>query len=146
MSAAANRMAAKVAESATKAVGAAGAAGKAARAGASGEGKKGKETVLQKGAKRDPELYVGHYGYESRSSPNALTDTSNHHDWRFRSCRLPFRYAKCNFLRISRVWNHTNPSLPLSHRAETYLILLGSLRQHGRGNNALADIKRQGRR
>ncbi|KAI4248417.1 MAG: hypothetical protein L6R40_000976 [Gallowayella cf. fulva] len=58
MSAAANRMAAKVAESATKAVGAAGAAGKAARAGASGEGKKGKETVLQKGAKRDPELYI----------------------------------------------------------------------------------------
>lgn len=53
MSAAANRMAAKVAESATKA------AGKAAQAGSSaGGGTKGKETVLQKGAKRDPELYV----------------------------------------------------------------------------------------
>ncbi|KAL8680628.1 MAG: hypothetical protein Q9224_000740 [Gallowayella concinna] len=50
-------MAAKVAESATKAYGAAGAAGKAAKAGASGGGK-GKETVLQKGAKRDPELYI----------------------------------------------------------------------------------------
>ncbi|KAL8733602.1 MAG: hypothetical protein Q9166_002011 [cf. Caloplaca sp. 2 TL-2023] len=55
MSAAANRMAAKVAESATKA---AGAAGRAAQAGGSGGSKKGKETVLQKGAKRDPELYI----------------------------------------------------------------------------------------
>ncbi|KAI4278775.1 MAG: hypothetical protein L6R38_005173 [Xanthoria sp. 2 TBL-2021] len=55
MSAAANRMAAKVAETATKAV------GKAAQAGSSaggGGGKKGTETVLQKGAKRDPELYI----------------------------------------------------------------------------------------
>ncbi|KAL8675239.1 MAG: hypothetical protein Q9168_000359 [Polycauliona sp. 1 TL-2023] len=53
MSAAANRMAAKVAETATKV------AGKAAQAGSSAGGKeKGKETVLQKGAKRDPELYI----------------------------------------------------------------------------------------
>ncbi|KAL8812167.1 MAG: hypothetical protein Q9223_000924 [Gallowayella weberi] len=50
-------MAAKVAESATKAYGAAGAAGKAAKAGASDGGKR-KDTVLQKGAKRDPELYI----------------------------------------------------------------------------------------
>lgn len=59
MSAAANRMAAKVAETATKAV------GKAAQAGSSaggGGGKKGTETVLQKGAKRDPELYVWQCG------------------------------------------------------------------------------------
>ncbi|KAL8854872.1 MAG: hypothetical protein Q9221_000378 [Calogaya cf. arnoldii] len=54
MSAAANRMAAKVAETATKA------AGKASQAGnsAAGGGPKGKESVLQKGAKRDPELYI----------------------------------------------------------------------------------------
>ncbi|KAI4186943.1 MAG: hypothetical protein L6R41_003138 [Letrouitia leprolyta] len=54
MSAAANRMAAKVAESATKAV------GKAAQSGSSGSGgaKKGPQTVLQKGAKKDPELYI----------------------------------------------------------------------------------------
>ncbi|KAL8784552.1 MAG: hypothetical protein Q9213_003900 [Squamulea squamosa] len=56
MSAAANRMAAKVAESATKAVGAAGRAAQSANN--AGGGKKGKETVLQKGAKRDPELYI----------------------------------------------------------------------------------------
>lgn len=57
MSAAANRMAAKVAETATKA------AGKASQAGSSSGGtKKGKETVLQKGAKRDPELYVWRFG------------------------------------------------------------------------------------
>ncbi|KAI4175094.1 MAG: hypothetical protein LQ343_001855 [Gyalolechia ehrenbergii] len=56
MSAAANRMAAKVAESATKAV------GKAAQSGSSGSGgaKKGQQTILRKGAKRDPELYVRH--------------------------------------------------------------------------------------
>ncbi|KAL8839575.1 MAG: hypothetical protein Q9170_001679 [Blastenia crenularia] len=52
MSAAANRMAAKVVESATKA------AGKAAQSGNSGGAKKGQQTVLQKGAKRDPELYI----------------------------------------------------------------------------------------
>lgn len=52
MSAAANRMAAKVADTATKA------AGKAAQAGSSGGQKKGGQTVLQKGARRDPELYV----------------------------------------------------------------------------------------
>ncbi|KAL8862308.1 MAG: hypothetical protein Q9178_001317 [Gyalolechia marmorata] len=56
MSAAANRMAAKVAESASKAVGAAGNAAKAGNNG--GGGTKGKETLLQKGAKRDPELYI----------------------------------------------------------------------------------------
>lgn len=49
-------MAAKVAESATKAV------GKAAQSGSSGSGgaKKGQQTILRKGAKRDPELYVRH--------------------------------------------------------------------------------------
>ncbi|KAL8641391.1 MAG: hypothetical protein Q9228_001780 [Teloschistes exilis] len=52
MSAAANRMAAKVADTATKA------AGKAAQAGSSGGQKKGGQTVLQKGARRDPELYI----------------------------------------------------------------------------------------
>ncbi|KAI4258885.1 MAG: hypothetical protein LQ352_000998 [Teloschistes flavicans] len=52
MSAAANRMAAKVADTATKA------AGKAAQAGSSGGQKKGGQTVLQKGARKDPELYV----------------------------------------------------------------------------------------
>ncbi|KAL8710209.1 MAG: hypothetical protein Q9220_005140 [cf. Caloplaca sp. 1 TL-2023] len=52
MSAAANRMAAKVADTATKAV------GKAAQSGGSGGAKKGGQTVLQKGAKRDPELYI----------------------------------------------------------------------------------------
>lgn len=52
MSAAANRMAAKVAESATKV------AGKAGQSGSSGGAKKGQQNVLQKGAKRDPELYV----------------------------------------------------------------------------------------
>ncbi|KAL8914152.1 MAG: hypothetical protein Q9171_001147 [Xanthocarpia ochracea] len=57
MSAAANRMAAKVAESASKAVGAAGNAAKAGN-NVGGGGTKGKDTVLQKGAKRDPELYI----------------------------------------------------------------------------------------
>lgn len=53
MSAAANRMAAKVAETATKA------AGRATQSGSStGGAQKGKQSVLQKGAKRDPELYV----------------------------------------------------------------------------------------
>ncbi|KAL8944277.1 MAG: hypothetical protein Q9216_000572 [Gyalolechia sp. 2 TL-2023] len=54
MSAAANRMAAKVAESATKAM------GKAAQSGSSGSGgpKKGQQHILQKGAKKDPELYI----------------------------------------------------------------------------------------
>lgn len=53
MSAAANRLAAKVAETATKA------AGKAAPSGSSSGAKTGKDTtVLQKGARRDPELYV----------------------------------------------------------------------------------------
>ncbi|KAI4125309.1 MAG: hypothetical protein LQ338_004323 [Usnochroma carphineum] len=53
MSAAANRLAAKVAETATKA------AGKAAPSGSSSGAKTGKDTtVLQKGARRDPELYI----------------------------------------------------------------------------------------
>ncbi|KAL8956834.1 MAG: hypothetical protein Q9193_005746, partial [Seirophora villosa] len=53
MSAAANRIAAKVAETATKA------AGRTAQSGSSSGGvQKGKQSVLQKGAKRDPELYV----------------------------------------------------------------------------------------
>ncbi|KAL8906391.1 MAG: hypothetical protein Q9207_002052 [Kuettlingeria erythrocarpa] len=53
MSAAANRMAAKVAETATKA------AGKASQSGSSSGGaRKGKDTVLQKGARKDPELYI----------------------------------------------------------------------------------------
>ena len=56
MSAAANRMAAKVADTASKA------AGNAAKAGSSSSSKKGSETVLQKGAKRDPELYVRQAG------------------------------------------------------------------------------------
>lgn len=53
MSAAANRLAAKVAESASKA------AGKTTKAGSSTVGgKDAKETLLKKGARRDPELYV----------------------------------------------------------------------------------------
>ncbi|KAI4112897.1 MAG: hypothetical protein LQ348_000596 [Seirophora lacunosa] len=53
MSAAANRIAAKVAETATKA------AGRTAQSGSSSGGaQKGKQSVLQKGAKRDPELYI----------------------------------------------------------------------------------------
>ena len=91
MSAAANRMAAKVAESATKA------AGKAAQAGSSaGGGQKGKETVLQKGAKRDPELYVGNLASKmtSDSLPDKIIDPTHHHDGCFRTCWLSFWYAK----------------------------------------------------
>ncbi|KAL8867793.1 MAG: hypothetical protein Q9174_005431 [Haloplaca sp. 1 TL-2023] len=58
MSAAANRMAAKVAESASKAAREASKKGSLPTEGQ----KKGKETVLQKGAKKDPELYVCHAG------------------------------------------------------------------------------------
>ncbi|KAL8945442.1 MAG: hypothetical protein Q9211_000045 [Gyalolechia sp. 1 TL-2023] len=58
MSAAANRMAAKVAESATKAVEK---AAQSASSGGSGGAKKGEQTILRKAAKRDPELYVRDY-------------------------------------------------------------------------------------
>ncbi|KAL8968819.1 MAG: hypothetical protein Q9183_002294 [Haloplaca sp. 2 TL-2023] len=54
MSAAANRMAAKVAESASKAAREASKKGSLPTEGQ----RKGKETVLQKGAKKDPELYI----------------------------------------------------------------------------------------
>lgn len=59
MSAAAGRVAGKVGLAASKA------AGKAAEKG----GKQG--TVLNKGAKRDPELYVGHQDW-ARCSPMSL--------------------------------------------------------------------------
>lgn len=91
MSAAANRMAAKVAESATKAV------GKAAQSGSSGSGgaKKGPQTVLQKGAKKDPELYVRNY-YPVRRVRNftdTFEDPSYHHDRRLWACWLSLRYV-----------------------------------------------------
>ncbi len=96
MSAAANRMAAKVAESASKAVGAAGNAAKAGN-NVGGGGTKGKETLLQKGAKRDPELYVWRhfsYGQDGTSLTDLLLDFTYHHDRRFCTCWLSLRYAR----------------------------------------------------
>lgn len=85
MSAAANRMAAKVAETATKA------AGKASQSGSSSGGaRKGKETVLQKGARRDPELYVWRFEVINYvyNLAYATTDPLDDHDRRFRTCGL----------------------------------------------------------
>ena len=89
-------MAAKVAESASRA---AGAAGNAAKAGnnVGGGGTKGKETLLQKGAKRDPELYVWRHlskGQDGSSLTDVLLDSTHHHDRRFCTCRLSLRYAR----------------------------------------------------
>ena len=88
MSAAANRMAAKVAESATKA------AGKATQSGSTGGAKKGQQTVLQKGARRDPELYVWKIIRLTRCDlTHAFSDPSYHYDRGIRSRWLSLRCA-----------------------------------------------------
>lgn len=136
MSAAAGRMASKVGSAASKV------AGKAAE---SGDKKTG---VLQKGAKKDPELYVcscvikpDYIQCTSRKSADGASDTISYHVRGVRPCRMALRYPFPHRACPSTL----GPVLTFRSRPQANLFIIRTTCQHGREQLALASLELQGR-